>query len=86
MVDPPDLYSRRAISVRGLTYARMKTYCTGLGKTMSGFVEELVGERLDAAGVPRIEPPPERRSRLRHRVAKQSPLIEDGYVPPNLKL
>ena len=44
--------SRRAISVKGLTYQRLKKYCEGKGRSLSGFLEEIIAERLDKLGVP----------------------------------
>jgi len=50
--------TRKSISVKGLTYQRMKDYCKAQGKSVSGALEEIIHEKLDAVGVPRIEPPP----------------------------
>ena len=52
--------TRRAISVKGLTYQRLKKYCDTHNETcakddrlsIAGFVEELVLKKLDALGVP----------------------------------
>jgi len=44
--------TRRAISVKGLTYQRLKKHCDANGKSVAGFVEELVALKLDALGVP----------------------------------
>lgn len=44
--------TRRALSVKGLTYQRLKKYCDAKGMSVSGFVEEIVHERLDELGVP----------------------------------
>jgi len=37
---------RRAISVRGSTYERAKAHCDAEGMTVSGFLEELIAEKL----------------------------------------
>jgi hypothetical protein len=44
--------TRRSISVKGITYQRLKDYCDGTGKSVSGFLEDIIAEKLDAAGVP----------------------------------
>jgi len=38
--------TRRSVSVKGLTYQRLQDYCESQGKPVSGFLEELVFERL----------------------------------------
>lgn len=43
---------REAISLKGLTYQRVKDYCDANGMTTSAFLEELIGEKMDEAGVP----------------------------------
>ena len=53
--------TRRAISVKGLTYQRLKKHCDAKGISVAGFVEELVAEKLDALEVPEetvLEPRP----------------------------
>ncbi len=44
--------TRRSISVKGITYQRLKDYCDNGGLSISGFLEDLIAEKLDAAGVP----------------------------------
>ncbi|MEE9382413.1 MAG: hypothetical protein V3V08_03250 [Nannocystaceae bacterium] len=44
--------TRRSISVRGVTYQRLKNFCDAEGLSVSGYLEEIIAERLDAAGVP----------------------------------
>lgn len=44
--------TRRSISIKGLTYQRLKDYCDKEGRSVSGVIEDIVAERLDAAGVP----------------------------------
>lgn len=51
---------RRSLSVKGITYQRLKDYCDAQGKSVSGYVEEVLAEKLDAAHVPvptEITPP-----------------------------
>lgn len=48
--------SRRSISVKGETYQRLKDYCASIGQSVSGYVEDLVTEKLDAAGAPQAGP------------------------------
>ncbi|NVB38077.1 hypothetical protein G6O69_09560 [Pseudenhygromyxa sp. WMMC2535] len=44
--------TRRSISVKGITYQRLKDYCDANGFSVSGYLEEIIAEKLDAAGVP----------------------------------
>lgn len=44
--------TRRSISVKGITYQRLKDYCEAAGLSVSGYLEEIIAEKLDAAGVP----------------------------------
>ncbi|MBZ5715505.1 MULTISPECIES: hypothetical protein [Nannocystis] len=44
--------TRRSISVKGITYQRLKDYCESTGLSVSGYLEEIIAEKLDAAGVP----------------------------------
>ena len=44
--------TRRAISVTGKTYQRVSDYCKGEGRSVSGYLEEIIAEKMDAAGVP----------------------------------
>ena len=56
--------TRRSISVKGITYQRLKDYCDANDKSVSGFLEEIISERLDAAGVPIptvLKPRPQRK-------------------------
>lgn len=53
--------TRRSISVKGITYQRLKNYCQAHGISVSGYLEEIIAEKLDAAGVPvpdYVEPRP----------------------------
>lgn len=52
--------SRRSISVRGLTYQRVKNYCEKREHSISGYLETLIAADLDRQNFPvpeRIEPP-----------------------------
>jgi hypothetical protein len=44
--------TRRSISVKGITYARAIGYCQDNGISVSGLVERLVTNELDARGAP----------------------------------
>lgn len=46
------IQTRRTISLKGLTYQRLQKYCKARGYSMSGYLEMVVSEKLDAAGVP----------------------------------
>jgi hypothetical protein len=53
--------TRRSISVKGLTYQRLKDHCDKEGRSVSGFLEDIIAENLDALGVPVptvLRPPP----------------------------
>lgn len=53
--------TRRSISVKGITYQRLKDFCEGQGVSVSGYLEEIIAEKLDAAGAPvpeKVEPRP----------------------------
>jgi hypothetical protein len=52
--------TRRSISVKGLTYQRLKNFCETKGLSVSGYLEDIISQRLDAANVPvpeRVEMP-----------------------------
>jgi len=52
--------TRCAVSVKGITYQRVKNFCTSTGQSMSGYLERIIHENLDALGVPvpeSIDPP-----------------------------
>jgi hypothetical protein len=44
--------TRRSISVKGITYQRLKAYCDANKKSVSGYLEEIIAEKLDAMGAP----------------------------------
>lgn len=57
--------TRRSISVKGITYQRLKDFCDANDKSVSGYLEEIISEKLDAAGVPVptvLKPRPMRKS------------------------
>ncbi len=57
--------TRRSISVKGITYQRLKDFCDATGRSVSGYLEEIIAEKLDAAGAPVptvIKPRPERKA------------------------
>jgi hypothetical protein len=57
--------TRRSISVKGLTYQRLKNFCETQNLSVSGYLEDIIGQRLDAANVPipeRVEPRPKTKS------------------------
>ena len=57
--------TRRSISIRGTIYARIKNYCDAEGIACSAYVEKLVTEALDAAGVPVVKVAPAYPKRVR---------------------
>lgn len=44
--------TRKSISVKGITYQRVKDYCDKEGRSVSGFLEDIIAAKLDALGVP----------------------------------
>jgi hypothetical protein len=44
--------TRRSISVKGITYQRLKDFCDATGCSVSGYLEDIIAEKLDAAGAP----------------------------------
>lgn len=44
--------TRRAISVKGLTYQRLKKFCDANGVSVSGWLEQIIHNKLDALGAP----------------------------------
>lgn len=59
--------TRRAISVRGLTYQRVKKHCEKRGMTVGGWIEDLVNKKLDKLGVAEetvLEPKPTKQPTL----------------------
>jgi hypothetical protein len=44
--------TRRSISVKGITYQRLKDFCTDQNLSISGYLEDIIAEKLDAAGAP----------------------------------
>jgi len=67
--------TRRSISVKGITYQRLKNFCETQGLSVSGYLEDIIGKRLDEADVPvpeRVEPRPE--------VAVKSPHEPDTII------
>lgn len=72
----PKKQTRRSLSVKGLTYQRLADYCKAEGVSVSGFIEELVGAKLDELGVERptvlrLQPYPERRKRVEEIISQQ---------------
>lgn len=54
--------TRRSISVKGITYQRLKNFCESQGLSVSGYLEDIIANRLDEANVPvpeHVEPRPE---------------------------
>ena len=51
--------TRRSISVKGITYQRLKNFCERQEISISGYLEDVIAEKLDAAQEPvpeRVEP------------------------------
>ena len=66
--------TRRSISVKGITYQRLKDYCDAEGRSVSGFLEDIIAEKLDAAGVPVptvLRPRPQRKSNETEEIVSQ---------------
>ena len=53
--------TRRSISVKGITYQRLKNFCEDQDISVSGYLESIIAERLDEAKVPvpeKVDPRP----------------------------
>ena len=53
--------TRRSISVKGITYQRLKNFCEDQNLSVSGYLEEIIASRLDEANVPvpeKVDPRP----------------------------
>ena len=44
--------NRRSFSVAGITYQRLKDYCDKEGLSVSGLLEDIITDEMDAARVP----------------------------------
>lgn len=58
--------TRRSISVKGITYQRLKNFCEDSGVSVSGYLEQIIADQLDARNVPvpeKVEPRPETASK-----------------------
>ena len=62
--------TRRSISVKGLTYQRLKNFCEAQGLSVSGYLEGIIASRLDEAQVPVPE-------RVEHRPAPKPAAHEE---------
>lgn len=71
--------TRRSVSFKGTTYQRLKDYCDASGRSVSGYLEEVIAEKLDAVGAPKVSPEEVAR-RERERVAGRKPCSED-FIP-----
>jgi hypothetical protein len=57
--------TRRSISVKGITYQRLKNFCEEQSLSVSGYLEDIIAAKLDAANVPvpeRVDPRPKPKS------------------------
>src|SRR5262245_728930 len=64
--------TRRSISVRGVTYDRLREYCAGASISMSDFVEQRIADFF--AGRPELAAAPA--------VAKPAPVVARPAAPP----
>ena len=65
--------TRRSVSIRGLTYQRLKNYCGSKGLSISGLLEVIIADKMDTAGQPvptTVEPKPGRVAKTEAAVAK----------------
>lgn len=44
--------TRRSVSLRGATFARAQAHCKKLGRSVSGYIEQVLTARMDADDVP----------------------------------
>jgi len=64
--------TRRSISVKGVTYERLKEHCEATGASVSGWLEEVIAEKMEAAGV-EVTPEIEERARRRTYPTRSEP-------------
>lgn len=69
--------TRRAISLKGLTFQRLASYCEEQGVSVTSFIEELIVEGLDRAGAPPA-------STLRPRPGRPKPSAPDADIAGEL--
>lgn len=66
--------TRKSISVKGLTYQRLKKHADSTGQSVSGYLEEIIDEKLTKLGVP-----PETVLRPREATGRRDdPRVTDG--------
>lgn len=58
--------TRRSISLKGTTYARIKRHCEETGESISGYLEKVAAQDLTAKGVPEWSGPLPRPSSRRN--------------------
>ena len=44
--------TRRSVSIKGLTYQRLKDWCDENGRSVSGYLEDLIAADMTAEGAP----------------------------------
>ena len=69
--------TRRSISVKGITYQRLKNYCEVEGLSVSGYLEDIIANKLDAANVPvpeKVEP------RQRTKISEPEEIISQHFT------
>lgn len=74
--------TRRSISVKGITYQRLKNFCEAQNLSVSGYLEDIIAERLDAANVPvpeRVEPRPQAKP-LEQTTPTGEPIISQHFT------
>jgi len=73
--DTPSRQTRRSISVKGITYQRLKDHCDAQGRSMSGWLEEVIAQKMDEMKVPiptKIDPPQKtRKAKSRDEIISQ---------------
>jgi hypothetical protein len=75
--------TRRSISVKGITYQRLKNFCEAQGLSVSGYLEDIIASRLDAANVPvpeRVEPRPQNKPMEPVTTATGEPIISQHFT------
>lgn len=79
--------TRRSISIRGLTYQRIKNYVEANGGTISGFVENTIEENMgpptdeDRQKFGEVVEQREKDSKKAPKAKEESDELED-YIPP----
>jgi hypothetical protein len=69
--------TRRSISVKGITYQRLKNFCEEQNLSVSGYLEDIIAAKLDAQNVPvpeKVDPRP------KPKASEPEPIISQHFT------